>query len=67
METHNLLNDSEIPMGLGMALAKNPTAMQVFSALPPEGKAAVIERTHTVASKREMEQLVRDIGEHHTP
>lgn len=62
VDIRSLLSDGEIPMGLGMALAKNPEALQAFSALPPEGRAAVIGRTHEVHSKREMEQLVREIG-----
>lgn len=61
MDNH-LLNSSDIPMGLSMALAKNREAMNAFAALPPEGQAAVIARTHSVRSKKEMEQLVREIG-----
>ena len=57
---HSLL--SELPMGLGMALAKNEQALRAFSALSPGQKAAVIEKTHSVQSKKEMEQLVRDIA-----
>lgn len=49
-----------------MALAKNLEAMNAFTALPPEGKAAVIEKTHSVHSKKEMEQLVRDLGHNAT-
>ena len=40
--------------------------MNAFTALPPEGKAAVIEKTHSVHSKKEMEQLVRDLGHNAT-
>lgn len=57
----NVLSSADIPMGLGMALAKNTEAMQAFSSLPPEGQAAVIEKTHSVRSKKEMEQLVRSL------
>ncbi len=62
VDIRSLLSDGEIPMGLGMALARNPEALQAFSALSPEGRSAVIERTHDVQSKREMEQLVRELG-----
>lgn len=62
----NLLASDEVPMGLSMALAKNLEAMNAFTALPPEGKAAVIEKTHSVHSKKEMEQLVRDLGHNAT-
>ena len=62
----NLLASDKVPMGLSMALAKNLEAMNAFTALPPEGKAAVIEKTHSVHSKKEMEQLVRDLGHNAT-
>ena len=61
---NNLFGNPEIPMGLGMALAKNVEAMNAFTALPPEGRAAVIEKTHSVQSKKEMEQLVRSLVSH---
>ncbi len=52
----------EIPTGLGMALAQNPQAMQNFAVMTNEQKQAVIDRTHTLASKKEMRSLVDSIG-----
>ncbi len=52
-------NDSSaLPLGLGMALAQNPAAMQRFAALPPAQRQAVIARAHAVSSRREMQALV---------
>ena len=52
----------EVPMGLGMALAQNVEAMQVFSAMSPAQQQAIIDRTHSVNSKKEMQALVSQIG-----
>jgi uncharacterized protein YdeI (YjbR/CyaY-like superfamily) len=48
----------ELPLGFGMALAQNELAMQRFEALSEAEKQSVIQRTHSVTSKREMQQLV---------
>lgn len=47
-----------LPLGFGMALAQNEPAMHAFEALSTTEKAAVIEKTNSVHSKQEMEQLV---------
>lgn len=48
----------ELPLGFGMALAQNEAAMRQFEALSETEKQAVIQRTHSVNSKREMQRLV---------
>ncbi len=48
----------EMPMGLGMALAQNPEAMQKFAILSEARKQEIIRGTHTVSSKEEMRQYV---------
>lgn len=50
-------------MGFGMALAHNEPAMQKFEQLSDEQKQAVINATHNVNSKREMQQFVRDLSD----
>ncbi len=57
----NYANGPEIPMGLGMALAQNSQAMQYFSSLSPQQKRAVIDRTHQINSKEEMQAYVQDL------
>lgn len=51
----------DLPLGFGMALAQNETAMRRFEALPEEEKAAVVAKTHAVRSKREMQALVNTL------
>ena len=49
----------EIPLGLGMALAKNPPAMESFTNMSNEQKRCIIAKTHGIASSEEMENFVR--------
>lgn len=51
----------EMPVGLGMALAKNPEAMQKFASLSDRQKWEVVSGTHAVSSKSEMKQYVENI------
>lgn len=55
------MEKTELPLGFGMALAQNEAAMQHFESLSEDEKAAIIEQTHTVSSKREMRQLVKSL------
>ena len=61
----NLLNDDEIPVGLGMALAENLDAMNHFSNMDEASRNAFIERSRHVRSKREMQSLVADLNTMH--
>lgn len=54
----SLLNNDEIPLGLGMALAQNMDAMRVFSTMNESSRQNVIDRSRQVNSKQEMENLV---------
>lgn len=47
-----------LPLGFGMALAQNEAAMKRFESMTEPEKQALIQRTHQVKSKREMQQLV---------
>lgn len=53
-----LNNINELPLGFGIALAKNNGAMQYFASLTPTHRQEIIERTHTISSKEEMEKFV---------
>ena len=55
-EDMSLLND--IPMGFGMALAKNVNAMKYFAGLPRERQAEIVRQTHEISSKQEMQAFV---------
>lgn len=48
----------KIPVGLAMALAQNPEAMQIFAILSEDKKQEIVEGTHSVNSKEEMHQYV---------
>jgi len=53
---------TEIPMGLGMALAQNLRAMDYFTHLPTAQQEQIIDRTHAITSKSEMRQYVDSLG-----
>lgn len=48
----------ELPLGFGMALAQNEAAMKRFEALSESEKQAVLQQTHSVNSKQDMQRLV---------
>lgn len=52
---------SELPMGFGMALARNTQAMETFAALSKEHQQEIIGKTHSVQSKKEMQALVNSL------
>lgn len=55
------MENQELPIGLGMALAMNPVAMEKFAALPESKKQEIINGTHAVSSKAEMHRYVEYI------
>lgn len=55
------MEKAEMPVGLGMALAMNPEAMQKFSSLTEKQKNEIINGTHAIASKKEMQHYVQNI------
>ena len=59
----NEVNNPEMPLGLGMALAQNSHALNQFAALPREQKQAVIAQTHQIESKEEMARLAQNIAD----
>ena len=48
----------ELPLGFGMALAQNETAMQRFESMTQEQKEAIVAQTSKVRSKSEMRAFV---------
>lgn len=54
----NFVNGKDIPLGFGMALAQNSDAMTRFSAMTDEQRRQLIEGTHSVRSKKEMQAYV---------
>ena len=54
----NYVNGPGVPLGFGMALAQNPTAMDVFSALSEDQRRQVLEKSRRIRSKAEMRSYV---------
>lgn len=52
------MEEQELPLGLGMALAQHPGALQRFAALSEAERQSVVESAHAVRSKAEMQTLV---------
>lgn len=55
------MENHKMPIGLGMALAQRPEAMEKFATLSEERKQEIINGTHLVSSKEEMRQYVNKI------
>lgn len=51
----------ELPLGFGMALAQDEAAMRKFESLSESEKSALLQRTHDVRSRSEMQQLVASL------
>jgi len=45
----------DMPMGLDIALSKNQAARDYFYGLPESAQSRIIERTHMIQSKDEMQ------------
>lgn len=61
------LSNPEIPMGLGMALAQNVTAMERFAAMSEQEQQHVVSLTHSIESKSEMREFVNQIAHGNYP
>ncbi len=52
---------NQVPMGFGMALARNFNAMNVYSSMSEKEKKAVLDKAHHAKSEKEMNQIINDI------
>lgn len=52
---------NDLPLGFVMALAQNENAVKQFEQLDESAKSKLIEQTHNVKSKKEMQNLVNDL------
>lgn len=57
------MGDGGLPLGFGMALAQNETAMRKYEALTEAEKKALMGRIHAVQSKNEMHALVAELAD----
>ena len=53
---------TELPVGFAMALAMNEPAMKKFEALSPAEKESIVQQTHNVKSRHEMQKIVMSIA-----
>ena len=52
----------QVPLGFGMALARNFNAMNAYSAMTDDQKKAVLERAHNARSEKEMSGIVDSLA-----
>lgn len=52
----------KVPVGFGMALAMNPPALNVYSAMTEEQKQAVLKQAHNARSEAEMHRIVNNLA-----
>lgn len=52
------MNQNELPLGFGFALAQNPEAMKSFAGLPQARQNEILSQAHSISSKGEMQALV---------
>ena len=55
------MEQNELPLGLGMALAQYPDALSVYAYLPEAKKTEIRRKAQSVSSKDEMQALVRGL------
>ena len=53
----------KVPLGFGMVLAMNPTALNAYSAMTEEQKQSILNRAHNARSEREMHSLVASLAD----
>ena len=56
----------QVPLGFGMALARNFNAMNAYSAMTDDQKRAVLERAHNARSEKEMSGIVDSLARSNT-
>lgn len=52
----------KVPIGFGMALAMNPPALNVYSAMTEEEQRAILSRAHGARSQAEMHTIVSSLA-----
>ncbi len=57
----NYANGPEMPLGFGMALVQNIKAMNYFAELSAAEQQAIIQGTHKIQSKEEMQDYVQSL------
>lgn len=53
----------KVPIGFGMALSMNHSAMEAYAAMTEEQKQNVLNRAHNARSEKEMHQIVNSLAQ----
>ncbi len=56
----------KVPLGFGMALARNFGAMNTYSAMTDSQKQAILEKARNAQSEQEMNQIVNRLAKNQT-
>lgn len=59
MDKSDYLQD--LPMGFGMALLQNQSAAQYFESLSEPERRQILDQTHQITSKQDMQEFVRNL------
>lgn len=54
----NTIPDGELPLGLGLAMAQRPEAMERFAALPEAERENLVEQARSARTRQEMRACV---------
>ena len=57
-----IINDDAVPLGFGMALAQNLTAMNRYSSLTEAEKEDLLNRARDAKNKKDMSALVDELS-----
>lgn len=52
----------KVPIGFGMALAMNHSAMEAYAAMTESQKQAVLNKAHNARSEQEMRMIVASLA-----
>ena len=58
----NEISKKDVPLGFSMALSKNLKAMKHFAMMSESEQQKVINDTHNLNSKQEMQAFVENLG-----
>ena len=52
----------QVPIGFGMALARNPRALNTYSAMTEQQKQEILNRAHNAKSEQDMNRIVNGLA-----
>lgn len=52
----------QVPIGFGMALARNPRALNTYSAMTPEQQQAILNQAHNALSEQDMNRIINTLA-----